>query len=198
MARAGTTERGTAVRAKFIPQAAEDVANVTMAGELGVSVPTDRLWRSPFQERGPFGLVDGPGTGRPAIYGREIRERIVATTLTLPKGSTHWSTRARSQCDRRRRARPATSAPGPIRAARSTSSSTVCRRNKKPGIQKGLARHKRFGRGTLEARGPIRLSVCSRLGGGTTAEGRDPRVVEGESGLWPRLAVRDPDGVPRR
>jgi hypothetical protein len=143
MARAGTTERGTAVRAKIIPQAAEDVANVTMAGELGVSVPTVGLWRSPFQERGLFGLVDGPGTGRPAIYGREIRERIVATTLTLPKGSTHWSTpsvgqrdrgepeddpadlagglppaasdrdvhvqprsRARSQCDRRRRARP--------------------------------------------------------------------------------------------
>jgi transposase/transcriptional regulator with XRE-family HTH domain len=27
------------------------------------------------------------------VYGREIRERILATTLTRPEGTTHWSTR---------------------------------------------------------------------------------------------------------
>ena len=75
-ARAGTTEQRTAVRAKIILRAAEGVAKVTIAGELGVSVPTVGLWRSRIRERGLFGLVDGPRTGRPAIYGRENRERI--------------------------------------------------------------------------------------------------------------------------
>ena len=79
------------MRAKIILRAAEGVAKVTIAGEFGVSVPVVRLWRSRIRERGLFGLVGGPRTGRPAIYGREIRERIVATTLTPPEGATHWS-----------------------------------------------------------------------------------------------------------
>jgi hypothetical protein len=92
-ARAGTTEQRTAVRAKIIVRAAEGVAKVTIAGELGVSVPTVGLWRSRIRERGLFGLVDCPRAGRPAIYGREPRERFVATTLTPPEGATNWSTR---------------------------------------------------------------------------------------------------------
>src|SRR3990170_2635001 len=93
MARAGTTEQRTALRAKIILQAAEGVANVAIADELGISVPTVGLWRTRFKERGLAGLADGPRTGRPAIYGREIRERVLATTLTPPEGATHWSTR---------------------------------------------------------------------------------------------------------
>src|SRR3990172_1231153 len=93
MARAGTTEQRTALRAKIILQAAEGVANVAIADELGISVPTVRLWRTRFKERGLAGLADGPKTGRPAIHGREIRERVLATTLTPPEGATHWSTR---------------------------------------------------------------------------------------------------------
>src|SRR5450759_4596535 len=83
MARAGTTEQRTALRAKVILRAAEGVANVAIATELGVSVPTVGLWRTRFRERGLAGLADGPRSGRPAIYGREIRERVLATTLTL-------------------------------------------------------------------------------------------------------------------
>jgi transposase len=93
MARAGTTEQRTALRAKIILRAAEGVANVAIADELGVSVPTIGLWRTRFKERGLAGLADGPRTGRPATYGREIRERVLATTLTPPEGATHWSTR---------------------------------------------------------------------------------------------------------
>ena len=93
MARAGTTEQRTALRAKIILRAAEGVANVAIADELGISVPTVGLWRTRFKERGLAGLADGPRTGRPATYGREIRERVLATTLTPPEGATHWSTR---------------------------------------------------------------------------------------------------------
>jgi transposase len=93
MARAGTTEQRTALRAKIILRAAEGIANVAIAQELGISVPTVGLWRTRFNERGLAGLADGQRTGRPATYGREIRERVLATTLTPPEGATHWSTR---------------------------------------------------------------------------------------------------------
>src|ERR1019366_7795428 len=93
MTRAGTTEQRLAQRAKIILAAAEGVANVAIAAELGISVPTVGLWRTRFRERGLAGLADGPRTGRPATYGREIRERVLATPLTPPEGATHWSTR---------------------------------------------------------------------------------------------------------
>lgn len=94
IARAGTTEQRTALRAKIILRAAEGIGNVAIADELGVSVPTVGLWRTRFRERGLAGLADGPRTGRPTTYGREIRERVLATTLTPPGGATHWSTLA--------------------------------------------------------------------------------------------------------
>jgi transposase len=93
MTRAGTTEQRTALRARIILRAAEGVANVAIADELGISVPTVGLWRTRFRERGLAGLADGPRTGRPATYGREIRERVLVATLTPPEGATHWSTR---------------------------------------------------------------------------------------------------------
>lgn len=89
MARAGTAEQRSALRARIILRAAEGIANVAIADELGVSVPTVGLWRTRFKERGLAGLADGPRSGRPATYGREIRERVLATTLTPPQGATH-------------------------------------------------------------------------------------------------------------
>jgi len=93
MTRAGTTEQRTAMRARVILRAAEGAAHVAIAAELGVSVPTVLLWRRRFKEQGLAGLADAPHPGRPRKYGRELRERILATTLTRPEGTTHWSTR---------------------------------------------------------------------------------------------------------
>ncbi len=91
MIRAGTTEQRLALRARIILRAAEGVPNVRVADELGVSVPTVILWRQRFKERGLDGLDDAPHPGRPRTYGREVRERILAETLTPPEGMTHWS-----------------------------------------------------------------------------------------------------------
>ncbi|HVL52796.1 MAG TPA: IS630 family transposase [Vitreimonas sp.] len=93
MTRAGTTEQRTAMRARIILRAAEGAAHVAIADELGVSVPTVLLWRRRFKEQGLAGLADAPHPGRPRVYGRDVRERILATTLTRPEGTTHWSTR---------------------------------------------------------------------------------------------------------
>src|SRR3989304_2412561 len=106
MTRAGTTEQRTAMRARIILRASEGTAHVEIADELGVSVPTVLLWRRRFKERGLAGLADAPHPGRPRTYGRAVREQILATTLTRPEATTHWS-RARLPQRRGGRAPPA-------------------------------------------------------------------------------------------
>jgi transposase len=93
MTRAGTTEQRTVMRARIILRGAEGASHVAVAEELGVSVPTVLLWRRRFKEQGLAGLADAPHPGRPRVYGREMRERILAETLTRPEATTHWSTR---------------------------------------------------------------------------------------------------------
>ncbi len=94
MTRAGTTEQRTAMRAQIILLAAEGAAHVEVARDLGVSVPTVLLWRRRFKEAGLDGLADAAHPGRPRVYGREVRERILAETLSKPDDdTTHWSTR---------------------------------------------------------------------------------------------------------
>ncbi len=90
--RAGTSEQRFVTRARIVLLAADGVANSRIAVQVGVSLPTVLLWRARFTEHGLDGLADAPHPGRPRVYGREVRERIVAATLTPPEGSvTHWS-----------------------------------------------------------------------------------------------------------
>jgi transposase len=92
MTRAGTTEQRAVMRARIILRAAEGAAHVTVADELGVSVPTVLLWRRRFKEHGLAGLGDAPHPGRPRTYGREVRDRVLAATLTPPDdATTNWS-----------------------------------------------------------------------------------------------------------
>lgn len=90
--RARTSEQRAVVRARIVLLAAEGLANTRIAREVGVSLPTVLLWRSRFTEHGLDGLADAPHPGRPRVYGREVREQIVAQTLKPPGESiTHWS-----------------------------------------------------------------------------------------------------------
>jgi transposase len=91
MTRAGTTEQRLAMRARIILRAADGAAHGQVADEVGVSIQTVLLWRRRFKERGLDGLADAHHPGRPRTYGREVRERILAETLTPPEGATHWS-----------------------------------------------------------------------------------------------------------
>lgn len=93
MTRAGTTQQRTVQRARIVLGAAAGTPNVTIAAEVGVSIPTVLLWRRRFAESGLAGLADAPHPGRPRVYGRAVREKILARTLTRPEGTTHWSTR---------------------------------------------------------------------------------------------------------
>jgi transposase len=90
--RAGTSEQRAVTRARIVLLAAEGVANTRIAREVGVSLPTVLLWRARFAEHGLDGLADAPHPGRPRVYGRAVRDKIVAETLSPPaEPVTHWS-----------------------------------------------------------------------------------------------------------
>jgi transposase len=90
--RAGTSEQRAVTRARIVLLAAEGMANTHIAKQVGVSLPTVLLWRARFVEHGLDGLADAPHPGRPRLYGRAVRDKIVAETLAPPaEPVTHWS-----------------------------------------------------------------------------------------------------------
>jgi transposase len=94
LARAGTTEQRLAQRARIVLRAAAGTPNRTIAAELGVSPMTVLLWRARFEREGLAGLADEPRPGRPPLYSRADRDRVIALTLQPPPaGTTHWSVR---------------------------------------------------------------------------------------------------------
>jgi transposase len=75
--------------------AADGVANLTIAAEVGVTPVTVRDWRSRFAAEGlaKFAQVRR-GRGRKPTVSEETVEEIVRLTLReTPPGHTHWSTR---------------------------------------------------------------------------------------------------------
>ncbi len=92
--RAGTTEQRTATRARVILRAAAGTGNGAIADELSISPTTVLLWRRRFGRDRLARLGDAPRSGRPLVYDREVRDRIIAETLSPPpEGTTHWSAR---------------------------------------------------------------------------------------------------------
>jgi transposase len=90
------TAQSLALRARIVLAcAAPGATNVRVAKIMGVSRPTVATWRRRFAERGPDGLLDEPGSGRPRSITDEQVERAIVTTLEAePADATHWSTRS--------------------------------------------------------------------------------------------------------
>jgi len=90
------TAQALALRARIVLACAEPGAgsDATIAQRLGVSRPTVLKWRQRFTRQGVNGLLDAPRSGAPRTIGDDDVERVIVTTLeTLPRNSTHWSTR---------------------------------------------------------------------------------------------------------
>jgi len=100
--RSRTAEQRVVMRAKIIVAAADGVANLVIAHELGVSRPTVILWRARFAKGGVAALMrDAPRSGRPrVINGRKVEAVVQATLHSKPQAATHWSVRtmAAAQC----------------------------------------------------------------------------------------------------
>ena len=94
LVRARTTEQRLVQRARIVLHAAQGTPNRTIAAEVRVAPMTVLLWRTKYARDGLAGLADEPRPGRPPIYSREDRDRVIALTLEPPSdGTTHWSAR---------------------------------------------------------------------------------------------------------
>jgi len=91
--RSSTIRAGLAQRARIVLLAAEGHSHVDVAAQVGVSVPTVRLWRTRYARGGLAALSDAERSGRP----KTVDDRLIveATLRPPPKklGVTHWSSR---------------------------------------------------------------------------------------------------------
>ncbi|GHG04440.1 helix-turn-helix domain-containing protein [Streptomyces filamentosus] len=86
------------LRARIVLAAANGVANGAITRQFEVSGNTVRKWRGRFAALGLNGLRDAERSGRPKIYGPEVRVAIVATaTSRPPHPEVTWSCRAIAQ-----------------------------------------------------------------------------------------------------
>lgn len=91
--RSTTIRAGLAQRARIVLMAAEGIANVRIAVQVGTTTTSVWKWRNRYVDAGLAGLVDASRAGRPKLVDDE---RIITATLTAPPkkyGVTHWSSR---------------------------------------------------------------------------------------------------------
>ncbi|WP_405363454.1 helix-turn-helix domain-containing protein [Kitasatospora sp. NBC_00085] len=86
------------LRAQIVLAAADGLANGAIARELEVSVNTVRKWRRRFAGLGVDGLRDAERSGRPKVYGSDVRVAIVASATSAtsepPCPEATWSHRS--------------------------------------------------------------------------------------------------------
>jgi len=79
-------------RARIVLLAHAGWPNAQIARELGCTVNTVRTWRRRFARGGVPSLSDRPRSGRPEVYGPDIRLAIVATVTSVPpEGASAWT-----------------------------------------------------------------------------------------------------------
>lgn len=87
-----SSPQALARRARIVLLAHQGWANQRIAAELGCSPGTARTWRRRFARGGIPALADRPRSGRPEVYGPDVRLAIVATaTSAPPDGTTAWT-----------------------------------------------------------------------------------------------------------
>jgi len=96
LARAHSTPRQWALRARIVLLASDGVSNSEIARRLEVSRPTVLEWRKRFEAERLDGLTwVRPGRGRkPSITAEKVRQIVDATLHSKPANATHWSCRS--------------------------------------------------------------------------------------------------------
>jgi len=78
-------------RARIVLACLEGKEIQQVAAELKVSIPTVGKWRRRFAAQGLDGLRDHPRPGKPAVYGKAFRDRVLALLeQPPPAGLAHW------------------------------------------------------------------------------------------------------------
>lgn len=84
LVRSRTAERRGVERARIVLAAAEGLPAARIAAEVGCSERTVWKWRDRFATDGLAGLMDAPRSGRPLVYGAQVRARLIALACTRP------------------------------------------------------------------------------------------------------------------
>ena len=71
-------------RARIALLAHAGVSNAEIARRVGCAVATVRTWRRRFVRRGMPALLDRVRSGRPPVYGSEVRLKVVAAATSVP------------------------------------------------------------------------------------------------------------------
>lgn len=91
LSRSRSGEVRLAERARMVLACLQGKRNDEVAREIGVRPNTVGLWRQRFAARGLQGLRDAPRPGKPAKYGAELRDRVLAQLeLPPPAGMASW------------------------------------------------------------------------------------------------------------
>ncbi len=94
IARRPSSPQSLVRRARIVLLAYQGRANAQIAAELGCSAGTVRTWRRRFARGGIPALADRPRSGRPEVYGPDVRLAIVATATSAPPEGTTARTHA--------------------------------------------------------------------------------------------------------
>ena len=91
LARSRSGEVRLAERARMVLGCMQGKRNDEVAREMGVRPNTVGQWRRRFAASGIAGLRDAPRSGKPAKYGVELRDRVLAQLeLPPPAGMASW------------------------------------------------------------------------------------------------------------
>ncbi len=91
LSRSRSGEVRLAERARIVLACLKGKRNDEVAREVGVRPNTVGQWRQRFAARGILGLRDEPRPGKPAKYGVELRDRVLAQLeLPPPAGMASW------------------------------------------------------------------------------------------------------------
>lgn len=82
--RRASSPQALVLRARIVLLAHAGVANAEIARRVGCAVTTVRTWRHRFVRGGMPALLDRPRSGRPPVYGPQVRLQIVAAVTSVP------------------------------------------------------------------------------------------------------------------
>ncbi len=90
--RAPSAPQALVRRARIALLAHQGWPSAAIARELGCTVTTVRTWRRRFARRGMPSLADRPRSGRPEVYGPDVRLQVVAAATSVPPdGASAWT-----------------------------------------------------------------------------------------------------------
>jgi transposase len=90
--RRASAPQALVLRARIVLLAQPNWPNAQIAARLGCAAGTVRTWRRRFARGGIPALADRPRSGRPEVYGPDVRLRIVAAaTSAPPEGTSVWT-----------------------------------------------------------------------------------------------------------